>query len=103
MVSIRFSEAEAALHAHGFVFQCGWVVVASCLVVDEGGFHLHAQVGADVEIGQFGVHISIDHGYQIDADEGEDTQVAPTAIGVLALTQGFCDLRVRYAVDVARR
>ena len=62
-----FLKSETALQPYGAV---GGVVYP---VVDDSRFHFHAEVGGDVEIGQFGIHIGIDDGQQVYSDEGEDT------------------------------
>ena len=47
-----FLKSETALQPHGAV---GGVVYP---VVDDSRLHFHAEVGGDVEIGQFGIHIA---------------------------------------------
>ena len=79
-----YSEPEAALHADAPSGGAGHGVVDDCRL------HSHAEVGTDVEVGQLGIHVGVDHREQVDADEGEDAQVAVSAVGVLALAQGLC-------------
>ena len=62
-----FLKSETALQPHGAV---GGVVYP---VVDDSRLHFHAEVGGDVKVGQFGIHIGIDNGQQVYSDEGEDT------------------------------
>ena len=79
-------EPQATSHA------VGMAGLSDALLRDNGGLHSDAEVGTNVEDGQMGVDIGIDHGEQIYAREAESTEVAIAAIVVLLVFEYLLEL-----------
>ena len=76
-------ETETALQSVG-------LGVAGCsvsLVVDDAGTHLYGKIFGNVEVGEFGIDIGIDHGDEVYADETEDAEIALASIVVLSVLE----------------
>ena len=69
------------------------------MVVDDRRFHLQAQVLGDIEHREFRIDIGINHRECIDTDQTEETQIAPTAVFVLAFLE---DVLVTLALGICR-
>ena len=90
--------------AEGVPWNCGYlksqatthtvrmVSASEALLGDNGGLHLEAEVWANVEDGQVGVHISINYGDQIYAHEAESTEVAVAAEIILLVFEYLFEL-----------
>ena len=90
------SKVNTALQPEGVGLQR----VFAQLVVDDDGIDVQGKVVGDVELGERGIDIGIDDGDGIDADEDEETHVAPTAETVFPRLEEFLVSRLVRRVDL---
>ena len=55
------------------------------MIVDGGRAHLYAEVIGDVEVGELGIDIGIDHREEVDTNEAEYAEVSLATIVILAV------------------